>query len=960
MKLIRKGISLQWLIGGAMFSAMLLLSVLLVFQNYQSNKNALLIATTESARQLSDTLNEKAKRLTGSAQSALKILSYDPLLQASTLEQRRQRLPVLFETLSSNDVLSAIYVGYTDGEFFLLRKLNNPNLRISLRPPENSLYLLQSIHRTESGMQQVWFYYDADQNLLKTETKAEAKYDPRGRPWFKRASENKEQILTNPYLFYTTREIGITLAQQGRNSANIIGMDAAVDDLAAQISALKLTKGSQLAIVDDKDQILAHSNTDKIIIQEDKYYRLNTLSELENSILQQIARDSSADNLLNRFTSQEQSWYGLSLPLTGLNGHNIRILLAVPAEELLAGAKEVILTQSMWTLIVILLVLTLGLYSGSRIGTAFRQLTDQVRALSGFDFSSRVRIRSDIREAKELSRVVSNMSRTIGSFQAISLCLNRESDLEKMLDGVLEHLVTAAGMHSGAIYLYESDNNDFVLASKTENITDEKSYPQRLTEQGQDDGNILHNTLEQLEEPAKSLVISLRRRDGSLEGMLVMRWDKVPRNKKALIRFVSELAGSAAVAIETRRLIDGQKELIDGILHLLADSIDAKSPYTSGHCERVPQLAFQLIDTLTQQKEGEYANFRLGERDKEAFRIAAWLHDCGKILSPEHVIDKATRLETIFNRIHEIRTRFEVLWRDAEIEYWQKRAAGEPEEALEKALKQRQQELQEQFRFIATANEGSESTPAESAARIHQIGDQEWVRHFDNTLGLSHEELMRLNPESQPPLPATEKLLADKPEHIIPWDEGRRPPVEADNPDNIWGFDMQLPEHSFNLGERYNLTIPFGTLTAEERFKINEHIVHTIIMLSTLPLPDYLKQVPHIAGNHHERVDGQGYPRKLKGDAMNTQEKVMAVADIFEALTASDRPYKKPKTVSESLNIMVKMSLNGHIDPVLMTTLLKEKSFSRYAESFLTEEQNDAVDYEALIDQLNAPQLEPA
>ncbi|MDX1398637.1 MAG: HD domain-containing phosphohydrolase, partial [Oceanospirillum sp.] len=270
------------------------------------------------------------------------------------------------------------------------------------------------------------------------------------------------------------------------------------------------------------------------------------------------------------------------------------------------------------------------------------------------------------------------------------------------------------------------------------------------------------------------------------------------------------------------------------------------------------------------------------------------------------------------------------------------------------------QELQEQFHFIAKANEGSESTPPDSAARIHAIGDQEWLRHFDNTLGLSHEELLRLEPEAQPDLPAKEKLLSDKPEHIIPWDEGRRPPVEADNPDNIWGFDMQLPEHSFNLGERYNLTVPFGTLTPEERFKINEHIVHTIMMLSALPLPDYLKKVPQIAGNHHERVDGQGYPRKLKGEEMTTQEKVMAVADIFEALTASDRPYKKPKTVSESLNIMVNMSRNGHIDPVLMKTLLEQKSFSHYASDFLTQEQNDSVDYAALISQLDAIQSQPA
>lgn len=957
MKSVRKGVSLQWLIGGAMFSSMLLLSALLVFQSYQSSKNALLIATTESARQLGETLNEKATRLTGPAQSALKILSYDPLLQASTLEQRQQRLPVLFETLQSNEVLSAIYVGYTDGAFFLLRKLSNPTLRNSLNPPSGSQYLLQSLTQTPEGTEQRWFYYDKNQRLLQQELKEKSKYDPRTRPWYKLASESKKQILTSPYLFYTTREIGITLAQQGRNSANVIGMDAAVDDLAAQVSELQLTKGSQLAIIDDKQQVLAHTDPSQIIIKEDKHYRLSRLHELKSPVLS-LAAEAPADgeNLLHRFNAHDQNWYGLSLPLTGLSDHNIQILLAMPADELLAGAKEVILSQSIWTLAVTLMVLGLGLYGGSRIGSAFRKLTGQVRALSGFDFSSKIGVSSNIREAKELSQVVSNMSRTIGSFQAISLCLNRESDLEKMLDGVLEHLVTAAGMNSGAIYLYQSDDQGFNLASKTF----PEGYPQRLAEHGQDDSSLLHNTLAQLDEPEKALVISLRRRDNSLEGLLVMRWNKMPRNKTHLVRFVSELAGSAAVAIETRRLIDGQKELIDGILRLLADAIDAKSPYTSGHCERVPQLAFQLIDTLTKQKSGAYANFRLGERDKEAFRIAAWLHDCGKILSPEHIIDKATRLETIFNRIHEVRTRFEVLWRDAEIEYWQKLAAGEQETSLKAALDQRQQELQEQFRFIAKANEGAEATPAESAARIHMIGDQEWVRHFDNTLGLSHEELARLKPENQPKLPVIEKLLSDKPEHIIPWDEGRRPPVEADNPENIWGFDMPLPEYSLNQGERHNLTQPFGTLTPEERFKINEHTVHTIMMLNALPLPDYLKGVPRIAGNHHERMDGQGYPRKLKADQMDTQEKVMAVADIFEALTASDRPYKKPKTVSESLSIMVKMSLNGHIDPLLMTTLLQEQSFSLYAESFLTDEQNDVVDYNALIEQLNPLELEEA
>ncbi|MDX1397419.1 MAG: hypothetical protein R3204_02695, partial [Oceanospirillum sp.] len=381
MKLMRQGISLQWLIGGAMFSAMFLLSVLLVFQNYQNNKDALLLATTESAKQLSVTLNEKAQRLTGPAQSALQILSYDPLLHASDLPERLSRLPVLFETLDSNDVLSAIYAGYENGEFFLLRKLNNPLLILKFDAPEDSAYLLQTLTQNQNGLDKEWFYYDKNQQLLKREVRPDYTYDPRTRPWYQSSSSQDGQILTNPYLFYTTKEIGITLAIKGNGSTNIIGMDASVGDLSAQISSLKLTKGSQLAIIDDKSQILAHSDHQQIIVQEDKYYRLNTLNELESPVLRITAQNSESADKLVSFSSEDQSWYGISMPLTGLKGHNIQVLLALPADELLAGAKQVILTQTFWTLLVILFLLALGLYSGSRIGTAFRQLTDQVRAL---------------------------------------------------------------------------------------------------------------------------------------------------------------------------------------------------------------------------------------------------------------------------------------------------------------------------------------------------------------------------------------------------------------------------------------------------------------------------------------------------------------------------------------------------------------------------------------------------
>ncbi|OPX55816.1 HD domain-containing protein [Oceanospirillum multiglobuliferum] len=943
-----KGISLQWLVVGAIVCSMLLLSAILVSQSYQSNKQALIIATSEAAQQLSKTINEKVQRLTGPAQSALQILSHDPLLQAQTLPQRIARLPVLAETLNANEMLSAIYAGYDNGEFFLIRKLSNPLVRSKYKVPEAAKFMLQSITEKDGKMVGEWTFYDQQLQLLKTEIPKNYDYDPRRRGWYIDAKANKKQVLTAPYLFFTTREIGITLAQKAYTGTAIIGMDASVADLSAQLASLKATDSTELAIIDPQQKVLAYTHSDKMITQEGDSYRLSSIAQLNVDALTQLAQSQIAQGEISLLHSDNTEWFGLWMPVTHFGDNSIRILIATPADELLAGAKDTILNQALWTAGITFLMLILGMLAGSRIGRAFHELSHQVSALSGFDFSSQIEVRSDIREAKKLGQVVNNMSQTIGSFQAISTILNRETDLEKMLDGVLTHLVNATGMSQGAVYLYQSETQLFEIASQTEF----EHFPLILKADTQDDKRLIHSTLSLLETPEKCLITPLKKRDQGLEGLLIMRWEQAPENKKALLEFISEISGSAAVAIETRRLINGQRELIEGILRLLADSIDAKSPYTSGHCDRVPQLATLLVNQLEARTSGVYADFKMSDEEHEEFRIAAWLHDCGKILSQEHVIDKATKLETIYNRIHEIRTRFEVLWRDAEIDYWQKLHAGGDGEQLKAELTQTQQQLQDDYHFIANSNVGGESMNPESIARINTIGDRLWLRNFDNRIGLSQDELNQLANTPEQRLPARERLLSDRPEHIVPWQEGRKPPVQKDDPNNIWQFDMPLPQYSFNFGERYNLSVRFGTLTEEERFKINEHIVHTIMMLSALPLPDHLKRVPIIAGNHHERADGKGYPRKLPSHQMSVQEKVMGIADIFEALTASDRPYKKPKTLSQALSIMVQMSKGGHIEANLFKELLAGDGFIQYCQQFLQPEQLDHVDFEALIQSL--------
>ncbi|WP_417529186.1 HD domain-containing phosphohydrolase [Marinomonas shanghaiensis] len=396
------------------------------------------------------------------------------------------------------------------------------------------------------------------------------------------------------------------------------------------------------------------------------------------------------------------------------------------------------------------------------------------------------------------------------------------------------------------------------------------------------------------------------------------------------------------------------KEFLEALIRLIATAIDNKSAHTGGHCYRVPELGLMLSEALEHTQEGPYKDFQFANANERLeFHLAAWLHDCGKITMPEHIMDKGSKLECLYNRIHEIRTRFEVLWRDAEIDYLHaiRTQKQDPNAALA-TWQARQNNLQEQFAFIAKANIGSEFMSKEDQQKIKDIGAQTWTRHFDNRLGLSPaEETMRaeqtqaghLNNEETPAHGITESLLSDKPEHIIP----RFKEITFDP---LLGIKMDIPEHQYNQGEIYNLTIQKGTLTEEDRFKINEHIISTITMLESLPFPPELSRVPHYASTHHERMDGQGYPRKLNAEQLSIPDRVLMIADVFEALTASDRPYKKAKPISVAIDIMYNMCLEGHLDLQLFRFFLSSGTHLKYAEKFLPENQIDEVNIQTYLE----------
>jgi hypothetical protein len=324
--------------------------------------------------------------------------------------------------------------------------------------------------------------------------------------------------------------------------------------------------------------------------------------------------------------------------------------------------------------------------------------------------------------------------------------------------------------------------------------------------------------------------------------------------------------------------------------------------------------------------------------------IAAWLHDCGKVTTPDFVVDKATKLETIYDRIHEIRLRFELLKSVAESEFWKSRALGGDEIAQKQKLEAERATLDEEFAFVAQCNQGGEFLSPEKQARLHAIGKRTWTRTLDDRLGIAHEQLKLRDNQPVSSLPCSEALLSDRPEHRI-----ARPEIQRFAMDNPWGFRMQVPELLYNRGELHNLCISRGTLSDEERYKINEHIIQTLMMLSQLPFPKHLQNVPEIAGGHHEKMDGTGYPKGLTREQMSPVARMMAIADIFEALTAVDRPYKKGKTLSEAIKIMTYMKRDHHIDDELFELFLRSGVYLEYAKRYMPEELIDDVNIEQAL-----------
>ena len=530
-----------------------------------------------------------------------------------------------------------------------------------------------------------------------------------------------------------------------------------------------------------------------------------------------------------------------------------------------------------------------------------------------------------------------NLFRRLEQLNGIGAALSRERDIDRLLENILEAAKTITGADGGTLYsvtddqsalkfeILRTDSLGISLGGTTGKPIDLPLLPLRTADGGPNDSLVaahaaIHDRTVNIADAYSAagfdfsgtrafdqrtgyrsqsfLTVPMKNHDLELIGVLQLINARDPDTGEVITfsqadqSLAESLASQAAIALTNRLLITQLERLFESFVNLINLAIDEKSPYTGGHCQRVPALTMMLAEAVDATREGPLAAFKMSDRDRYELKMAGLLHDCGKITTPVHVVDKATKLQTIYDRIGLVDTRFEVLKRDAELAALRRqlalrpvvdaRAEGQELQALQHDI----HALEEDREFLRRCNTGTEAMRPEDQQRVRDIAA---MRHWRNPQGVQ-----------------TSFLTAEEVE---------------------------------------NLTIRSGTLNQAERDTINYHIVATIKMLETLPWPRHLKNVPEYAGGHHERMDGKGYPRGLTRAQMSWQARMIGVADVFEALTAADRPYKSGMKLSQALGIMERMVHNGHIDPDLFEVFVQGKVYQRYAEQFLDPEQIDVVEH---------------
>jgi HD-GYP domain-containing protein (c-di-GMP phosphodiesterase class II) len=948
---------------------------------YRDAQAILLDASTETTRRFTEATVQRLQTYLGPERSQMAVMAYSNFGTAAGIDQRLKELPMVVEALDRNPNTDALFVAYPNGEFILFRRLRDDAARQKFNAPARAEILVQSETLGADGtMAGEYRFFDIDLRLIETRPVADYRYDPRERAWYRLADRQAGITISEPYVFFTTRSIGVTVARKSPDGRMIVGLDVTLEKVGDYLDAFRTTPSTEIALVGPRGRVVGYIDETRMTrVADDGSLNLVTLPELGVPVLRQAESLIGTADGRRQVIVDRHKWQVTvkSIPVAGMG--SLTLLIAIPEEELFAGARDIIKQHLVYAFFLLLAFLPVGLLGARLLARPLARLARETKAIAAFDFAEDVKVPTVVAEVDDLGNALGLMKKTIRKFLDIGQALAAESDFRALLDRVLREGIGLVESDGGAIFMLSEGDATLrpeILRSRLGQLPVDEMPVRSLALDGDGiegeirlalrDGRIA--VIERrLTEPEIGLLglgaLVLREQAVRVALVIVPLFDRRHKVLGALILFkairagedswavsdqlvelIHAVSGSAGMAIENQMLLRAQKDLMNALIKLIAGAIDAKSSYTGSHCARVPVLTRMLAEAACAKQNGPFGAFNLTSEEWEAVEIGSWLHDCGKVTTPEHVVDKATKLETIYDRIHEIRMRVEVLKRDAEIAYWRDLAAGGDEASLRAVLERERRQLDDDFAFIAMCNEGGEFMDPAHVARLREIAGRRWRRTLSDRIGISEDEKVRKGRTPAPDLPVDEPLLADRDDHI-----SHREVRDRLGADSSRGFRVDMPEYRMNRGEIYNLSIGRGTLTDEERYIINDHIAQSIIMLESLPLPRHLRSVPEIAGGHHEKMNGTGYPRRLTRDDMSPVARMMAIADVFEALTASDRPYKKAKKLSEAIRIMGFMKKDHHLDPDLLDLFLADGIWKRYAEQFLEQGQIDEPDIAAVL-----------
>lgn len=928
-----------------------------ILLTHKSINNLLLDANSTIFDRISVEVRSSMRSEYRPAFRTISILTKRDIINTKTLAQRSAYFNEFAMLLDLHKHVSTYRITFPNGDWFGIGILGNSLFREKANTPDNTYYFF--IHHTADKVGATTiFFYDNQTNFISSQVLTELQYDPRKESWFKESIKEKV-LLSKPRYFPGLQQFGLSIHQKSANDV-VVSADLLMQNISHVLKSTSIHPSS-LRVLYNEESIVYASNSPNLALIKDIDNKVINLNDLFSSQIVSSIEKINLDQEIQRYQHKGEDWYGkiFSVPIN--SERSLNLLIAVKASELLSSAYLIRQQTILWSLGILLISIPCVYFISQRISKPIRQATEQASLISRFDFSSIDQAPTKILEITNLKKSISGMKSAIENYFNLTNSISKENDFDELIklvgrstseatkaNGAYLYLINDAETHIEPQFAWRANTQSESISDLNIFTLDDEKIAQTLKYIMMEKKPLENYDINQFGESEQkklgledgqtwSIIFPLFSRTKQIIGAMVLVFDvkdsEFIRNNK--LHYFESLMNYTAIALDGRKMFQNQKYLLESFIQLMASAIDTKSPYTGNHCQRVPILTQWLAEVASNSKDPRFKEFKLDEIQREELRIASWLHDCGKVTTPEYVVDKATKLETIYNRIHEIRTRFEVLKRDAEINQWRQAFNSVLPTEHKEQLEQEWQRLDEEFALIARVNVGDEFLSEQDAAQIQKIGQQTWTQTLDSSLGLAWEEQARLNNTVKSQLPKKVTLLQDNQSHLIPNSED----LTQDE-----RFTLRSPEYKNNIGEAYNLSIQRGTLNNEERFTINDHIIQTIKMLEALPFPRTMKNIPKIAGGHHEKVDGTGYPMGLKAEEMPLTARVMAIADIFEALTSHDRPYKKAKTLTESLKIMSFMVKDKHIDKDLFNLFLTSGLYEKYAEEYLNPEQRDNVD----------------